>query len=511
MYSKPSSASSPGPSCSTACSSGYVSADDEHGLSYGRGRESVYSETSSIASPESYPDTPSGTPSPGFGLGQFSWAPSGNSYDTCSNFDGVDVFQPDMWSALDFGSNHNDAWFGSDIQCKGSFDPEGSNLVGDRSILKDLLVHTDNPCLQGSPPQPIGSWPSRLDSPVNLNGSFIMDYTENVMEKPLVKTELQQGLCADSYSKSTTSAITLFQQIFADGILEPTSTVSDGFVSVSQIKKEPGVEDSLPFMGKNSHEKGGISSNSYSKLRPTTPTVNNGNKSHHRTSSHYLPKVQLHKSIEHKLAHMTPDRKPIIKSESCVFASQNDHTYTSKVALVNSKSSTHLARGVQVTPRRWNSILEYFLLTKRSHDPQKGSDAALASEGIFTAEPAVDNMEQQQLDWQQQQQSPPPQLLKKLLTGEMDQTQQLTDAADENQLVDAEHQLQSQQTCIVPTVFGDNFSLECDFDLGSTDFTENLLASSEIADLDTMWEDPQNKVKTFYYSFLIAHCILIVC
>lgn len=498
----------PGGSCSTACSSGYVSADDEHGtlLAYGK-RESVFSETSSIASPESFSDTPSSTPSPELGLtGPFSgWAAA---YDACSsNFDGGVT---DAWSALYLGSNDvqaSDAWLGnSDLAAAHAAD--SSMLAGDRSILKDLLVHAE---AEGSP----SGWPSRLDSP--SSAGFLMDCVDTGVasvdrhfSKPYDVSRPNSAGGIDRHSLGAAgSTVALFQQIFADGILEPT--VGDAAIVAAKIKKEPSLDDAAYGIDAK-QEVRAVPAKSSRLASGTGASGSSSFRSHHHYPPHRSASQQsspkLHHSAAHyqnRVAYIGPDRKPFIKSESCVFASQNDHTYTSKVAVMGGGgrggSSSRGQSAQQAAPRRWNSILEYFLLTKRSHDPQKGSNAALASEGIFSS-PVVDthsshhdadhinlhhhqHPQQQGVDWQQ----PPPHLLKRLLTEEMEeggQQQQQGECADEHlMLANGEQGMHGGQ----PMVFGDNFSLECDFD-----FSDNLLVGSEMTDLDNLWEDGRYKV-----------------
>jgi hypothetical protein len=501
---------------STACSSGYVSADDDHGtlFAYRKARDSsAFSETSSsIASPESYPDTPSGTPSPGLGLSLAGWAAT---YDACSsNFEGGVT---DAWSsALDLSGSEvqGDAWLGSDLTATRDSVGCGSMLGGDRSILKDLLVHAEA-AAAGSPSQS-SSWPSRLDSPSSSlmlmgSSSTLMDCGD-VDVKPFSKVFAGSSSSAASSSHTTgLSTVALFQQIFADGILEPVgSSAGDDVMSSLKIKEEPILAPSYGLSVDIANVKREPSSSSFltkqqSSSRLTSPTATGGSSSvrnhhyghHHPRSSSQQNSPKSHRSVNHqnKVAYIGPDRKPFIKSESCVFASQNDHTYTSKLGAGggrNSAGGALMSQRGATSSRRWNSILEYFLLTKRTHDPQKGSNAALASEGIFTCVPErqqqagfsdIDNGD----EWQQQE--PPPQLLKKLLTGKMDQGQSQTGHPQQH----LHHQLHEngQHHQQQGVVFGDNFSTieTCDFD-----FADNLHSGSDVVDMDTLWNDSRYKV-----------------
>ncbi len=316
-FDKSNSMSSPVPpgTCSTACSSGYVSADDEHGtlLAYRKGRESAFSETSSIASPESNSDTPSGTPSPGLGLalvGPFGgWAAA---YDVCSsNFDGNVT---DAWSsALDLSGSEvqGDAWLGSDftvVTQKGSFG-ESSMLAGDRSILKDLLVHVE---AAGSPLQSslAGSWPSRLDSPSSglllLGSGSLMDCVDSGTDsRPLSKVYNGGNSHASGFGTAG-HTVALFQQIFADGILEPAGS-SDviNIVPATKIKKEPNWDQQSHSISVDTKpDPSSVYSSAKPSSRLASPTASNASalRNHHYHHNHNLSASQQNSPKSHHAA-----------------------------------------------------------------------------------------------------------------------------------------------------------------------------------------------------------------
>lgn len=396
--------------CTTACSSGYVSADDElpaaatppTSIAFGsQTREAVYSETSSLASPtQSHFNSPSCTPSPGFGFNGLDWASA--VYDACASCFDDDV--TDVWSALDLDSS-DETWLESPNQSNqiSLFDenspPEDCVLGGERNIPADFLVRATEEgkrfenCLTVSSPQSnevVDCYRVCLDSTVGTMcgglasdiGSSLKHFASNInnSSRPLSGTHS-----------------TLVQQMLADGILEHGVTVPR-----VKVKKEPiiDIESEGSAINSNRALKPSLSPRctSQKSSRPSldncvttannvTTAVDSGLNRHHKHRS----LLQQHQRQRNQHVRTSSSRRSTAKTQAKSRNSKaclKDHNYTTRETSATIAGNSCSATSPQQqagTSRQWSSFLEYFLMTTRVHDPQKGSDAILANESVYVA------------------------------------------------------------------------------------------------------------------------------
>jgi hypothetical protein len=422
--------------CTTACSSGYVSADEElpaaatppTSIAFGsQTRQAVYSETSSLASPtQSHPNSPSCTPSPGFGFNGLDWASA--VYDACASCFDDDV--ADVWSAVDLDSS-DETWLES---------PNQSNQI----FLFD----------ENSPPEDCALGPAS-----NFNSSS---------------------------SPSSGTHSTLFQQMLADGILEHGVTVPR-----VKVKKEPIIDIESEGFAINSNRASKPSlSPRCSSQKSSRPSLDNS-----VTTVNLLTKAAdsgLNRHLKHRslLQQHHRQRKQNVRESSSRKSAKtqakcrnsktfpNDHNYTTRetsAACADSNCSATSPQQQAGTSRQWSSFLEYLLMTTRVHDPQAGSDAILANEYVYVAKsPKSSSLtsatvlgtgsydDGDTVHWQLQPLCPETVLLKQLLL--LNQQEQCR-VAVANGEVDI-----GQVTSCAPIVFGINsFSLDCDLDFANLD------------------------------------------
>lgn len=220
----------------------------------------------------------------------------------------------------------------------------------------------------------------------------------------------------------------------------------------------------------------------------------------------------------------------------CTVGRQNDHTYTNKMHTTRTLGIGNFVRTLSqpcappstpVLPRSCSSALEFFLVVKGQVDPQKGSDAALGSDGVFHLEQPDYSADDRfhQADGRQ----PPPKLLKKLLTGETEHQhlhhhhQQQQQRYGGRQQQQQHHQLQQQQQYggdgDAPTIgsFCDSFAFDMDFDLPScSELTEDIFSNTDMAEFDRFcrWEESKHKVGSllniYHYLMNIHYTICII-
>jgi hypothetical protein len=564
-----SSISSPG--ATTACSSGYVSADDEHGA--------VSRSSSGIVSPSSLPGTPScGTPLshdhawcfsgsvgdpagsrydgtgmslchgqqqqqsdsvfsfdsyPMFGIDDVAYylspPPSSTSSDTSQDWSGI--YRTDLCEGiadLDFNTSESSDkrhWFNS-AACRkkrDSIDSDNSTLVDDRSILKDLLISTGSSYTQQHPTSiASGSgWMAAPNSPLvagdycyyptmpaaepAFGGPLISGYNPctPTSAAALVKSETCSRdtpmMAPSSCSQHQMGDGTGYQAMFASGV------ANMGYGGISSYAREQQQQQQQHALQYDYYERSAqVHQRDYARSQQQRWQQTTYGE------QQYWPESALY---DHGM-HQRPQHQQ--EDGLCTVGRQNDHTYTNKMHTTRTLGISNFVRTVSqpcappstpVLPRSCSSALEYFLVVKRQVDPQKGSDAALGSDGVFHLElpdySADDRFHQ--ADGRQ----PPPKLLKKLLTGETEhqhlhhhQRQQQQGYGGRQQ---HHHQLQQQQQYggdgDAPTIgsFCDSFASDMDFDLPScSELTEDIFSNTDMAEFDRFcrWEESKHKVGT---------------